>query len=27
VRGGAMGLLLWRLCTGESQPRLGLNAA
>lgn len=27
VRGGAMGVLLWRLCTRESQPRLLLNAA
>ncbi|CAK6695772.1 hypothetical protein VB734_07325 [Synechococcus sp. BA-124 BA4] len=27
VRGGAMGVLLWRLCFRESQPRLLLNAA
>nr|WP_259735841.1 hypothetical protein [Synechococcus sp. CS-1329] len=27
VRAGSMGLLLWRLCSSESQPRLRLNTA
>ncbi|WP_255109170.1 hypothetical protein [Synechococcus sp. RedBA-s] len=27
VRAGTMGVMLWRLCSGERQPRLLLNAA